>query len=149
MAVDILHSCVSVWWPVTSCCGQVYSLCTLSQRSVHAWTVCQHGHIISLYPRALQVFVVIIIIIIIIIIGSYEYNYIPALSKSSSPPPPPPPPPPPSSSSSSSSSSSVAMNLERRPGMSNVYLLSGISGLSFDSTFLSRLIFFCRTVLFL
>ena len=109
---------------------------------------CSMDIILWLCPGALKVFIV---IVIIIIIGGYEYNYIPALSKSSSPPPPPPPPPPSSSSSSPSSpsSSSVAMKLEGRPGMSNVYLLSGISGLSFDSAFLSRLSLFWRTVLFL
>ena len=34
-----------------------------------------------------------------------------------------------------------------RPGMSDVSLLSGISGLSFDSTLLSPLLFFCQVLL--
>ena len=37
---------------------------------------------------------------------------------------------------------------EERPGMSDVSPLSGISGLSFDSTLLSTLLFFRRLVLF-
>ncbi len=36
---------------------------------------------------------------------------------------------------------------EGRPGMSDVSPLSGISGLSFDSTFLSPLLFFCLVLL--
>jgi len=38
---------------------------------------------------------------------------------------------------------------ERRPGMSDVSLLSGISGLSFDSSFLSPhlLVFFCQVLM--
>ena len=36
---------------------------------------------------------------------------------------------------------------EGRPGMSDVSPLSGISGLSFDSTFLSSLLFFCLVLL--
>ena len=36
---------------------------------------------------------------------------------------------------------------EGRPGMSDVSLLSGISGLSFDSTLLSPLLFFCLVLL--
>ena len=36
--------------------------------------------------------------------------------------------------------------LEGRPGMSDVFLLSGISGLSFDFPFLSPLLFFLLLV---
>ena len=37
---------------------------------------------------------------------------------------------------------------EGRPGMSDVSPLSGISGLSFDSTLLSALLFFCLVLFF-
>ena len=44
----------------------------------------------------------------------------------------------------------LTMPLEGRPGISDVSPLSGISGLSFDSTLLSPLLFFCLVlVLFL
>ena len=41
----------------------------------------------------------------------------------------------------------VVISLKGRPGMSDVSPLSGISGLSFDSTLLSSLLFFCLVLL--
>ena len=49
--------------------------------------------------------------------------------------------------SSSLSVQSVSINPEGRPGMSDVSPLSGISGLSFDSTLLVPLLFFCLILL--
>ena len=42
----------------------------------------------------------------------------------------------------------LLVNPEGRPGMCDSTLLSGISGLSFDSPFLSPLLFFCLVLLF-
>ena len=42
---------------------------------------------------------------------------------------------------------SLMSSLQRRQGMYDVSPLSGISGLSFDSTLLSNLLFFCLVML--